>query len=104
MRDGCFELLTADHTVAWLGVLNGWYPPERRGFALGVYGMGMGGTVIAGLTAPGIADEWGLAAPFWVAAALMLAVGIVFFAMARNAAASRPAGESPRSLDLRRVW
>ena len=90
---------------------NGWYPPERRGFALGVYGMGMGGTVIAGLTAPGIADEWGLAAPFWVAAALMLAVGLVFFARARDAAASRPAGESPPMLAAlsvfrtsRRAW
>ena len=48
--------------------VNGWYPPERQGFALGIYGMGMGGTVLAGLTAPRIADEWGLSAPFWVAA------------------------------------
>jgi NNP family nitrate/nitrite transporter-like MFS transporter len=32
--------------------VNGWYPPERQGFALGVYGMGMGGSVLAGLTAP----------------------------------------------------
>jgi len=31
--------------------VNGWYPPERQGFALGIYGMGMGGTVAAGLTA-----------------------------------------------------
>ena len=28
----------------------------------------MGGTVLAGLTAPKIADHWGLSAPFWVAA------------------------------------
>ena len=48
--------------------VNGWYPPERQGFALGIYGMGMGGTVLAGLTAPRIADEWGLSAPFWIAA------------------------------------
>ena len=40
--------------------VNGWYPPERQGFALGIYGMGMGGTVLAGLTAPRIADHWGL--------------------------------------------
>ena len=39
--------------------VNGWYTPERQGFALGLYGMGMGGTVIAGLTAPKIADKWG---------------------------------------------
>ena len=68
--------------------VNGWYPPERRGFALGVYGMGMGGTVLAGLTAPGIADEWGLAAPFWVAAGLMAVMGVVFWLLARDPPAS----------------
>lgn len=65
--------------------VNGWYPPERQGFALGVYGMGMGGTVIAGLTAPGIADEWGLAAPFWFAFGLIAVVGVVFAVFARDA-------------------
>ncbi|MFC7760741.1 MFS transporter [Catellatospora bangladeshensis] len=28
---------------------NGWFPPAKRGFALGVIGMGMGGTAIAAL-------------------------------------------------------
>lgn len=65
--------------------VNGWYPPERQGFALGVYGMGMGGTVIAGLTAPGIADEWGLAAPFWFAFGLIAVVGVAFAVFARDA-------------------
>ena len=32
--------------------VNGWYPPSRQGYALGVYGVGMGGTVLGGLTAP----------------------------------------------------
>ncbi len=41
-----------------------WYPPEKQGIALGIYGMGMGGTVLAGLTAPRIADQFGLSAPF----------------------------------------
>lgn len=27
IRDGVLELLTADHTAAWLGVLHGWYTP-----------------------------------------------------------------------------
>jgi serine/threonine protein phosphatase PrpC len=30
MRDGILELLTSDHTAAWLGVLNGWYAPNSR--------------------------------------------------------------------------
>jgi NNP family nitrate/nitrite transporter-like MFS transporter len=72
--------------------VNRWYPPERQGFALGIYGMGMGGTVIGGLTAPRIADAWGLAAPFWLAAALVAAVGAMFWVLARDA--PRPAGPS----------
>ena len=40
--------------------VNRWYSAERQGFALGVYGMGMGGTVIAALTAPKLAKHWSL--------------------------------------------
>src|SRR5688572_21179687 len=36
--------------------VNGWYPANRQGFALGIYGVGMGGTVLGALTAPRIAD------------------------------------------------
>jgi NNP family nitrate/nitrite transporter-like MFS transporter len=75
--------------------VNGWYTPERQGFALGVYGMGMGGTVIAGLTAPGIADSWGLSAPFWIAAGLVAVMTIVFWLLARNAPRAQPAGPAP---------
>ena len=78
--------------------VNGWYEPERRGFALGVYGMGMGGTVLAGLTAPSIADHWGLSAPFWVATGLMLATAVVFYALGRDASPSRTAGRPPGML------
>ena len=76
--------------------VNGWYPPDRRGFALGVYGMGMGGTVLAALSAPRISDEFGLRAPFLVAAALLVVATVVFAAMARDA---RP--PAPRSGPLR---
>jgi MFS transporter, NNP family, nitrate/nitrite transporter len=75
--------------------VNGWYPPARQGFALGIYGMGMGGTVLAGLTAPKIADQWGLAAPFWVAAGVLAVMCAVFVALARDAPRARPAGPAP---------
>lgn len=71
-----------------------WYPPERQGYALGVYGMGMGGTVLAGLTAPKIADAWGLVAPFLVAAGLLAAVAIGFVLMARDPPLPRLAATS----------
>ena len=75
--------------------VNGWYEPARQGAALGIYGMGMGGTVLAGLTAPVIADEWGLSAPFWVAAALVAVACAVFYALARDATPGRHATPGP---------
>jgi MFS transporter, NNP family, nitrate/nitrite transporter len=75
--------------------VNRWYPPERQGFALGIYGMGMGGTVLAGLTAPKISDHWGLAAPFWIAAGLLIAMCAIFVALARDAPRARPIGPAP---------
>lgn len=78
--------------------VNGWYPPERQGFALGIYGMGMGGTVLAGLTAPKISDHWGLAAPFWVAAGAVAVTCAVFVALARDAPREKPAGPAPGML------
>jgi serine/threonine protein phosphatase PrpC len=28
LRNGLLELLTCDHTIAWLGLLNGWFTPD----------------------------------------------------------------------------
>ncbi len=78
--------------------VNRWYSPERQGFALGVYGMGMGGTVIAALTAPKIAKHWSLATPFWIAAGLMVAATVIFWLFARDAPAA--AANPPKSLSI----
>jgi MFS transporter, NNP family, nitrate/nitrite transporter len=75
--------------------VNGWYELERQGVALGIYGMGMGGTVLAGLTAPRISDHWGLSGPFWVAAGLVVVTLGVWLVLARNAPRDRPAGSGP---------
>jgi NNP family nitrate/nitrite transporter-like MFS transporter len=78
--------------------VNGWYIPERQGTALGIYGAGMGGTTLAGLTAPTIADEWGLAAPFWVAAVLVALMAVAFWMFARNASSQESRGPIPGML------
>ena len=65
--------------------VNGWYVPARQGFALGIYGMGMGGTVIAALTAPKIVDATSLDVPFWIAAAVLAAMAAVFWNSAEDA-------------------
>ncbi|HMN98634.1 MAG TPA: MFS transporter [Miltoncostaeaceae bacterium] len=66
-----------------------WYPRARQGAALGIYGMGMGGTVLAGLTAPRIVDRWGLTAPFVVAICLVAAMAVAFWILARDAPVAR---------------
>ena len=78
--------------------VNRWYPPERQGAALGIYGAGMGGTVLGGLTAPSIADEFGLSAPFWLATILVAVTGVAFFLLARDAPAPPAAGPRPPML------
>lgn len=65
--------------------VNAWFPPARRGFALGVYGMGNIGSAIAGFVAPRVADnmsrEWAFAMP-----AIALAVmGLLFLIAGRDA-------------------
>jgi MFS transporter, NNP family, nitrate/nitrite transporter len=72
-----------------------WFPAGRQGAALGIYGAGMGGTVIGGLTAPSIADEWGLAGPFWLAAGLVAVMAAVFAFAARDAPIAPRSGPAP---------
>ena len=37
-------------------LVNAWYPPARRGLALGIFGVGMGGTAISAFTTVQLAD------------------------------------------------
>jgi len=74
--------------------VNRWYPPERQGAALGIYGAGMGGTVLAGLTAPSIASELSITAAFLFAAGLIAIVLVIWVVMARDA----PVPNKPASM------
>ena len=62
----------------------GWYPKERQGFALGVYGMGNIGTAVAAFGAPAIVDWLGREALGIVAAILLVATAVVFYSMAED--------------------
>lgn len=64
--------------------VNKWYPPGRQGWALGIYGIGMGGTVVGGLTAPRIAKATNLTVPFIVAIGLIAVTLALFVLFARN--------------------
>jgi len=45
-----------------------WFPPERRGLAVGIFGAGMGGTAISALTTVKLVKAHGMATPFVITA------------------------------------
>ncbi len=83
-------------TVFAVGVpfVSAWFPPEKQGLAIGVYGMGMGGTAISALTTVRLVDAGNTATPF-----LLCAVALVIYATAawyllRDAPGRTPPTES----------
>nr|WP_243421006.1 MFS transporter [Micromonospora globispora] len=75
--------------------VSGWYPPVRRGFALGVFGVGMGGTAIANFTTVKLADAYGPKTPFLLVAAILAGYAVLSFLVLRDAPGrQRPAGSA----------
>jgi NNP family nitrate/nitrite transporter-like MFS transporter len=88
--------LAADHSYAslllwgfWLGVtgatfsvgvahVSRWYPPERQGTALGIYGVGNIGQSLALVAGPFLAQLAGLAVTFRAFGLISFAWGLVF--------------------------
>jgi MFS transporter, NNP family, nitrate/nitrite transporter len=66
-------------------LVNAWFPPERRGFAIGVFGAGMGGTAVSALTTVKLVDAYGIPAPFLITAAVLAAYGAVAALVLRDA-------------------
>jgi MFS transporter, NNP family, nitrate/nitrite transporter len=62
-----------------------WFPPERQGFALGIYGMGNIGTAAAGLVGPRVADRFGWPVAFWLWIPLLVLMAGVFWVVGRDA-------------------
>lgn len=69
-----------------------WFPAERQGFALGVYGMGNVGTALASALAPRLATDHGWPAAFWVFVPALVTMAILFWLLARDAPGPRPSG------------
>src|SRR4051794_7398075 len=65
--------------------VNAWFPPERRGFAVGVFGAGMGGTAISALTTVRLVTAHGIATPFVLTAVALAAYGLLALAVMRDA-------------------
>ena len=65
--------------------VNAWFPPERRGLAVGVFGAGMGGTAISALTTVKLYEGLGSRAPFLITAAALAVYAVVSWLLLRDA-------------------
>lgn len=65
--------------------VNAWFPPERRGLAIGVFGAGMGGTAISALTTVKLYTRIGDTAPFLITAAALAVYAVVAWLVLRDA-------------------
>lgn len=66
-------------------LVNAWFPPERRGMAIGVFGAGMGGTAISALTTVKLVDADSMATPFLITAAMLAAYAMAAALLLRDA-------------------
>jgi len=62
-----------------------WFPPERRGLAIGVFGVGMGGTAISALTTVKLVTAHGSAAPFLITAVALAMYAALAWLFMRDA-------------------
>ncbi|MFC7303922.1 MFS transporter [Streptomyces monticola] len=85
-------LLGLGGTTFAIGVplVNAWFPPARRGFAIGVFGMGTGGVALSGYFTPRIAKH-GENLPFLVVAGALAVFVVVAVLLIRD----RPDRKAP---------
>lgn len=90
-----------------VGFVSGWYPPERQGFALGVYGAGNIGQSLAAYGSPVLAGALGFRWGFWTFGILLCIWLALFLVAARNAPRRGPVksvSEVLRPLNDRSSW
>lgn len=73
-------------TVFAIGIpfANNWFAPERRGFATGVFGMGMAGTAASAFFTPRFVKWFGLFATHAIVAVALAVTALLCFAVLRN--------------------
>jgi NNP family nitrate/nitrite transporter-like MFS transporter len=65
--------------------VSAWFPPERRGLAIGIFGAGMGGTAVSALTTVNLVDAHGMADPFLITAGVLAAYAALAALVLRDA-------------------
>jgi NNP family nitrate/nitrite transporter-like MFS transporter len=70
--------------------VNAWFPPARRGLAIGIFGAGMGGTAISALTTVKLYTNVGDKAPFVITASVLAVYAVVSWLVLRDAPGRTP--------------
>src|SRR6188472_2946401 len=65
--------------------VNSWFPPEKRGLAIGIFGAGMGGTAISALTTVKLTAHLGAKAPFLITAGVLACYALASWLILRDA-------------------
>lgn len=65
--------------------VSSWTPPDKRGFALGIFGAGNVGTAMTTFGMPFLLAEFGWRSTFRIYAFALIAVAVLYFALMRNA-------------------
>ncbi len=86
-----------------------WFPPSRRGFANGVFGMGMIGTAVSAFATPRLVETIGYVATHLMVAGIMVAMALVVWFFLRDSPAWTPSRQPlvPKvlgALKLRVTW
>jgi MFS transporter, NNP family, nitrate/nitrite transporter len=81
-------------------VVNAWFPPARRGTALGVFGIGMGGTAVSSFSTVTLKDAYGIGFPFALVAVLLAVYAVLAALVLRDAPGRTPTTGSA----VRRAW
>ena len=86
-----------------------WHGPERRGFATGVFGAGMGGTALSAFFTPYLAGALGLVWTHVLMALALVLMGVLVLVVCRNPPGWEPTTDplTPRlrgALGLRATW
>ncbi|MFF2272322.1 nitrate/nitrite transporter [Agromyces sp. NPDC058136] len=98
-------------TIFAVGVpfASAWYPPARRGFATGVFGMGMIGTAVSAFFTPRLAESIGYLPTHLLIAAIMAGTAVIVWFFLRDSPAWEPSRQPlvPKvvgALKLRITW
>jgi MFS transporter, NNP family, nitrate/nitrite transporter len=89
--------------------VNAWYASERRGFATGVFGAGMGGTALSAFLTPRLVESAGRMQAHVIMAAALAVMAVVMLLFSRDSPAWQPSTASalPRvraAMKIKATW